>query len=516
VKHYTGIRTTTGRVRGRAAMSQTMAQTRTALLLVLYCCVPVVVQSQPPDIIRPLPFTVLQTNGVRLTAQPSDSDIAWIEFLVSYIDPNRNGRVVDTICRDSLPPYDIVWDCYAVPDQSWLDLQFTMVQVGHDGSRSRAGPRNAVLDRNRAFSNLAAFSPRTRSRVVLDGLRSTGEGWPDSAHATLLLDDNRAVVYSCWDRQYLYLFADMRDSVVFTRFAQVDRSTAPWDSVAYANLPSLPQVWLDDCVGFFFDVNCSRSSMPQPDDRKLYVSAAGAMLTIAPNPSAGMDRNWGRGIRCAALRDSMGYEIYAVDREFEDRQRVVAAWSCSPHNHNNPSEWGTMVLAGSPYGAAITVWAAILAMLSGAAWAGVALQRRRIAPDRVPDPRPATAKPCQALSLDDDSGMALIEAARCFIMDHLTETALGRELVATHLRVSPHYLGRHFKQSVGRSIPEFINAQRIERAKQLLHCSGDKVTTVALDCGYNTLDHFIRVFKQHTGQTPQQFRDSTGQTPPTP
>ncbi len=54
----------------------------------------------------------------------------------------------------------------------------------------------------------------------------------------------------------------------------------------------------------------------------------------------------------------------------------------------------------------------------------------------------------------------------------------------------------------------FLNAYRIEEAKRRLTLSDDAITTIALDCGFQTLSTFNRAFQKIEGQTPTSYRQT--------
>jgi AraC-like DNA-binding protein len=65
-------------------------------------------------------------------------------------------------------------------------------------------------------------------------------------------------------------------------------------------------------------------------------------------------------------------------------------------------------------------------------------------------------------------------------------------------------LFRHFKARFGVTPARFATAQRIRRAQEML--SDAPVTNVALALGFSSAEHFSRVFRQATGQTPSEAR----------
>ena len=54
----------------------------------------------------------------------------------------------------------------------------------------------------------------------------------------------------------------------------------------------------------------------------------------------------------------------------------------------------------------------------------------------------------------------------------------------------------------------YITNKKMERAELLLITTDIPVKQIAHDLGYNDLSYFIRIFKKHTGITPQQYRKS--------
>jgi len=87
---------------------------------------------------------------------------------------------------------------------------------------------------------------------------------------------------------------------------------------------------------------------------------------------------------------------------------------------------------------------------------------------------------------------------------------LAQELSVVHIAertfCSPSRFAHLFKQQTGQSVQQFVETQRIERAKQLLAATGRSVQSVASDIGYASPFYFSLRFKKCTGESPSDYR----------
>ncbi len=67
---------------------------------------------------------------------------------------------------------------------------------------------------------------------------------------------------------------------------------------------------------------------------------------------------------------------------------------------------------------------------------------------------------------------------------------------------------RLFGQLIGETPRSYLMRKRIERACILLHFSEQTIDTIAADCGFCDRHYFSRVFKEHRGVGPAEFRRS--------
>lgn len=102
------------------------------------------------------------------------------------------------------------------------------------------------------------------------------------------------------------------------------------------------------------------------------------------------------------------------------------------------------------------------------------------------------------------SGSSVVRQAQQYVHDHLAET-ISLASVSANLGVSAGHLSRLFTDELGHSFTRYLNAVRVERAKELLATGLHRVYEVAYAVGYNNVEHFIRVFKKSTGKTPRQM-----------
>lgn len=88
---------------------------------------------------------------------------------------------------------------------------------------------------------------------------------------------------------------------------------------------------------------------------------------------------------------------------------------------------------------------------------------------------------------------------------HVKEHLVG--FYADRLCVTPKYLSKVIKAASGRSVPEWISDLIILDAKNLLRHSGMTIKEISDTLNFPSQSFFFRYFKQHTGQTPTQYRE---------
>ena len=83
---------------------------------------------------------------------------------------------------------------------------------------------------------------------------------------------------------------------------------------------------------------------------------------------------------------------------------------------------------------------------------------------------------------------------------------LSVEALAQLCDISSRHLSRMFKKTTGRTLGQYINEIRINRAKLLLSQPDCLVKEVAFRCGFSNQSSFSQVFRKATGKTPKKFR----------
>ena len=95
-----------------------------------------------------------------------------------------------------------------------------------------------------------------------------------------------------------------------------------------------------------------------------------------------------------------------------------------------------------------------------------------------------------------------------FIRENLSNTMLGVDMVVDHMNVSRTTLFNKMNNLVGASTNKYIRRIRIDVAKEMLSKTNKSVGTIAEETGFSESQYFSTVFKQETGMTPSQFKDS--------
>lgn len=91
------------------------------------------------------------------------------------------------------------------------------------------------------------------------------------------------------------------------------------------------------------------------------------------------------------------------------------------------------------------------------------------------------------------------------INDHAREHLVG--YYADKMCVTPKYLSKIVKETSGRSVPEWLNELLILDAKNMLRHSDMTIKEISAKLNFPSQSFFFRFFKNHTGQTPTQYRD---------
>jgi AraC-like DNA-binding protein/quercetin dioxygenase-like cupin family protein len=116
---------------------------------------------------------------------------------------------------------------------------------------------------------------------------------------------------------------------------------------------------------------------------------------------------------------------------------------------------------------------------------------------------------------EDDQGRAVLdqqlnedwvklEHALTYIRRHFAEPIYATDL-ARAIAVSETRLKILFDRTLGVPWTKFLQGYRVRQAAALLCVPGQSVTEVGLSAGFESLSHFIRVFRKFTGAAPSAY-----------
>lgn len=98
-----------------------------------------------------------------------------------------------------------------------------------------------------------------------------------------------------------------------------------------------------------------------------------------------------------------------------------------------------------------------------------------------------------------------LQTMMAFIQENLSQKLMLEDIAAA-AAVSTRECLRCFRTGIRQSPTEYLIACRIGTAKKLLETTAQPVTELALRTGFNSPAYFSKLFKAHTGMTPNAYR----------
>lgn len=94
-----------------------------------------------------------------------------------------------------------------------------------------------------------------------------------------------------------------------------------------------------------------------------------------------------------------------------------------------------------------------------------------------------------------------------FIKSNLHETISLHQVADVACMTIPSFC-RFFKNRTKMRFSQYLMEERMEHARKLLIELDKPISDIAGRCGYNSNSHFCKVFKDHTGQSPYQYKSN--------
>lgn len=109
--------------------------------------------------------------------------------------------------------------------------------------------------------------------------------------------------------------------------------------------------------------------------------------------------------------------------------------------------------------------------------------------------------------IDATESMRMTEVIEFTMLNYTKHISL--EKVASIAGLTIPSFCRYFKKRTNKAYLTFVNEIRINKVCGFLRTSNNKIETIAKDCGFSNLSYFNRVFKEHIGLSPKNYRQNT-------
>lgn len=104
-----------------------------------------------------------------------------------------------------------------------------------------------------------------------------------------------------------------------------------------------------------------------------------------------------------------------------------------------------------------------------------------------------------------DANNFILKNALMFMYDNYV-LKLSLMDVAEQCYISNWHLSKLLNQYTGKGFFEIINIIRLDKAKELLKTTSKKIQDISEEIGFQDVTHFSRIFKNHVGVSPKEFR----------
>lgn len=112
-------------------------------------------------------------------------------------------------------------------------------------------------------------------------------------------------------------------------------------------------------------------------------------------------------------------------------------------------------------------------------------------------------KLAQSENIKEGREERIVEIMR-YVQSHYKDVTL--EELSDQFHLSTPYLSKYIKEHTGSTFQETVKKARMKKARSMLRETNQTVESIAADVGYETVEHFNRLFKKTYGMTPVQFR----------
>jgi two-component system response regulator YesN len=99
-----------------------------------------------------------------------------------------------------------------------------------------------------------------------------------------------------------------------------------------------------------------------------------------------------------------------------------------------------------------------------------------------------------------------IESVKKYIYENYSKE-ISVDYLAEMVYMAPSYLSHVFKKETGQNLSKFIKAYRMEKAKEMLEETHNKIVNISLEVGYPNVSYFCQSFREYFGVSPQKFRN---------
>ncbi|MEK3914084.1 response regulator [Paenibacillus sp. FSL H7-0331] len=111
----------------------------------------------------------------------------------------------------------------------------------------------------------------------------------------------------------------------------------------------------------------------------------------------------------------------------------------------------------------------------------------------------------QLLSSGEGIGCSLVDMSIAYIeQKYMQDISITQ--VAQELNVTPNYLSTLFRKKTGTTFIKYVTHIRMLKSKELLALPNAQVQKVSEQMGYLSTRHFTKLFKEHTGCYPSDYR----------